>query len=88
LEADVPRLEAQVDVAKVNGLSAEEVASSAQDLSARWPAMPLDDKRHILEMIVERMTVGKGEIEITFCGPRPGENMAKRWRKGWDSNPR
>jgi site-specific DNA recombinase len=88
LEADVPRLEAQVDVAKVNGLSAEEVTSSAQDLSVRWPTMPLDDKRHILEMIVERMTVGKGEIEITFCGPRPSEDMAKRWRKGWDSNPR
>jgi site-specific DNA recombinase len=88
LEADVPRLEAQIDIAKVNSLSTEEVASSAQDLSARWPKMPTDDKRRIVEMIVEEMKVGKGEIAITFCGSRPSEDMATRWRKGWDSNPR
>jgi Recombinase len=32
--------------------------------------------------------IGKGEITITLCYLPPCEELSKRWRKGWDSNPR
>jgi predicted Zn-dependent peptidase len=48
-------------------LSSQEVANEAQSLAKRWPTFEPQDKRNILEAIVERITVGKGEIDITFC---------------------
>ena len=83
LEADIPRLEAEIDISKVNNLSAEQVALEAQDLSSHWPSLPVDDKRSIVEAITERITVGKGEITINLCCLPPSKDMAKGWRKGW-----
>jgi site-specific DNA recombinase len=88
LEADIPRLEAEIDTGKVETLSAEEVALQAQQLHQLWPAMEPDEKRKIVETITERIVVGKDDINITLCYLPPCKDMAKRWRKGWDSNPR
>ena len=88
LEADIPRLQAEIDVAKVHNISAEEVATEAQNLHRLWPEMEPDDKRKLVESITEKIVVGKGEISITFCYLPPYKDMANGWRKGWDSNPR
>jgi len=70
LVAKLPKLQAEVDHLKVTTLSAEEVVSEAQNLYARWPTLPGEDKRRIVESIVERITIGKGEIDITLtCLP-------------------
>ena len=88
LEADIPRLQAEIDSGRVQTLSAEEVASQAQQLHQLWPTMEPSEKREIVEAITEKIVVGKDEINITLCYLPPGKDMAKRWRKGWDSNPR
>jgi hypothetical protein len=38
-EAEIPRLEAQVDILKVNNLSAAEIASQASNLYDHWQTM-------------------------------------------------
>ena len=88
LEADIPRLQAEIDLGKVETLSAEEVASEAEKLHQLWPKMEPAEKRRIVEAITEKVVIGKGEINITLCYLPPCKDMAKRWRKGWDSNPR
>jgi hypothetical protein len=56
---------------KIQHLSVEEIASAAEDLSARWDDLTHDEKRGIIQEIVERVMVGKDEIEITLtCLPR------------------
>jgi hypothetical protein len=67
LEIDIPRLQAQIDITTVQAISAEEVASEAQNLTKLWPKMDLDERRRIVEAITERLDVGKSEIDITFC---------------------
>ena len=88
LEATIPRLDAEIDIAKVDNYSAEHVATEAQNLSTHWPKLTPDDKRAIVEAITERITIGKGEIDITLCCLPPTKDMAKGWRKGRDLNPR
>lgn len=88
IEAGIPKLEAEIDISKVSTLSSREVASEAQSLTDRWPTIEPQDKRNIVETIVERITVGKGEIDISFYYLPPCKEMAKGWRKGRDLNPR
>jgi ATP-dependent DNA helicase RecG len=53
-------------------------------------AGPLDVilKDCIVEAITEKIVVGSEEIDITLCQLTSWKDMAKRWRKGRDSNPR
>ena len=88
LETDIPRLQSEIDIYRVNNLSAEEVASEARSLSKQWESMEPDDRRKIVEAIIEKIEIGKGEISITFYNAPVCTEMAKGWRKGWDSNPR
>ena len=88
LEADIPRLQAEIDSGRVETLSAEEVASQAQQLHQLWPTMEPAEKRRIVEAITQKIVVGKGEIDISLNYLPPGKDMAKGWRKGRDSNPR
>ena len=66
LNAELPKLQAEVDFNKVNQLSADEVLHEATTLYNRWPNLPTDDKRKIAESLVEKITIGDKEIDITF----------------------
>ena len=66
LQAELPRLEAEVDFLKVNKLSADDVLREAGSLYEKWPMLPTDDKRKIIEALVEEVTIGNGEIDITY----------------------
>jgi hypothetical protein len=88
IEAELPRLEAEVDILKVNTLSAEEIAKQASNLYNHWQTMQPEEKREIIEVITDKITVGKDEITINLSYAPSCKDMANRWRKGWDSNPR
>jgi site-specific DNA recombinase len=88
LETEIPRLEAQVDILNVNTLSAAEIASQASNLYDHWQTMQPEDKRGIIEIITDKIIVGKDEITINLSYSPSCKDMANRWRKGWDSNPR
>ncbi|HYG61183.1 MAG TPA: hypothetical protein VEL74_01270, partial [Thermoanaerobaculia bacterium] len=67
LEEEIPRLQGEIDFLKIQHLSQEEVASQAEDLHARWDDLSPDDRRGIVQAIVERVTIGKDEIEISLA---------------------
>jgi site-specific DNA recombinase len=77
LVAEIPKLEAEIARIEVNNLSAEEVVSEAEELYARWPKLPVDNRRNIVETIVEKIVIGKGEIDITFAYLPSSEEMIK-----------
>ena len=79
LEDELPRLQAELDFLRIQNLSRDEVISEAQDLYGRWTDLIPEEKRQIVENVVERITVGKGEVSIDLAYiPSPSEIAAKR----------
>jgi site-specific DNA recombinase len=81
LTAALPKLEAEVDFLKVNHLSADELVHEASTLYDRWPSLPSDDKRKIAESVVEKITVGNDEIDITWSCRPSSEELCKSHRE-------
>jgi site-specific DNA recombinase len=74
LMAELPKLQGEVDVMKVNQISTEDVLSEADTLYNRWPTLDINGRRQIAETLCEKITIGEGKIRITFTGaPSSGE---------------
>jgi site-specific DNA recombinase len=87
IEGERPRLQAEVDYLKIQYLSKDEVLAEARDLYSRWPALTPEEKRQIVEAIVEQVVVGKDEVAIHLSYlPTPSEIAAGRahnFRGSW-----
>ena len=78
LDEEMPRLEALIDVMKISRLSREEMMQGAETLYERWPSLPLEEKRGIVESITEQITIGDGDVDISLLyRPQPFQ------KKGW-----
>jgi site-specific DNA recombinase len=71
LLTELPKLQAEIDLLKVNRISTDSVMKEADTLYSRWPSMPLDDRRKIAEAICEKMVIGQNDgIDISLsCIP-------------------
>ena len=67
IEDEIPRVEAEIDLLKIDGLSSKEIMAEAQDLHARWPIMTLEERRKIVEFLVKSIVIGDGEISLNLC---------------------
>jgi site-specific DNA recombinase len=84
LEADVPKLQAELDALKINQLSSEEVLAEARNLYGRWPKLDFDAKRRVVESITDKVVIGKEEVSISLCYLPFSEDMTKRHRMLYD----
>jgi site-specific DNA recombinase len=76
LQSELPKLEAEVDAMKINNISADEVLSEANELYSRWPKMPIEDKRRIVEGILEKVVIGPDDgVELTLAYLPTSEKM-------------
>lgn len=73
LDDEIPAAQAELDVMKISHLSEEEIVLGARDLYERWPKLPDEEKRRIIEAITEKIIVGKDEVEINlyYAPPAP-----------------
>lgn len=73
LDDEIPAAQAELDVLKINHLTEEEIILGARDLYERWPALPDEEKRSIIEAITEKIVVGKDEVDINlyYAPPAP-----------------
>ena len=73
LDDEIPAAQAELDVMKISQLSEEEIILGAKDLYERWPKLPDEEKRRIIEAITEKIIVGKDEVEINlyYAPPAP-----------------
>ncbi|MGH8045915.1 MAG: recombinase family protein [Chthoniobacterales bacterium] len=88
IEAELPKLQAEVDLLKVNLISSDESLQQAIQLYSRWFELSFQEKRTIVETIVDRIEIGKGEIEINLLYLPPSKNVAKEERNLMDSSRR
>jgi site-specific DNA recombinase len=63
---ELPRLQAELDLVKINLLSSEEIINEVQDLYSQWPSLPSEEKRSLIEAITEQITIGKDEVHIAL----------------------
>lgn len=66
IEEQIPELQAQIDIQKINHLSREEIITEARDLYGRWSDMTFEEKRAIVEAITESIVISDDEIEINL----------------------
>ncbi|HVM60178.1 MAG TPA: recombinase family protein [Verrucomicrobiae bacterium] len=87
IEAEVPRLEAELDILRVNEVSTEEIMAEAKDLQARWPTMAAEERRKIVELLVSSIVVGKDEVTLNLCYKPSFRDTTKRQHTVTDSSP-
>lgn len=83
LENRLPELEAEVDFLKIEYLSSETVLDGAKDLYHNWPTIDFEEKRSIVEMITNSITIGKSDINICLSHlptPHLSLNSGKKHR--------
>jgi site-specific DNA recombinase len=66
IESSLPKLQAQADLARIDQSSRDEVIQQARNLQDKWKIMPFEDKRQIVETIVDKITIGDNEIDISL----------------------
>jgi site-specific DNA recombinase len=71
IERELPALEAELDVMRINQLSEAELMAGGQDLFERWPNLPADDRRDLVSSIVEKIIIGEGDIDISLLYTPP-----------------
>lgn len=64
LEAEISRLQGEMDYIKARMLSQDEILTQAQNLYDRWPKMTLEKKRKVVEAIVKKVTIGRENIHF------------------------
>ncbi len=74
IDDELPRLQAEADVLKIQYLSRDEIFSEARDVYARWGDLAGEEKHRIVEAITERIVVGKDEVSITLHGISPNQH--------------
>ncbi len=86
LDDQLPRLQAELDFLRIQNLSREEIVAEAQDLYGRWADLLPDEKQQIVENVVERISIGKGEVSTDLAYiPSHSEITTKRQRGHMDS---
>jgi site-specific DNA recombinase len=63
-EAQLPEIQAEIDFLRIQAMSSETVLSEAKDLYQKWGSLSIEDKRNIVEVITEGITIGKEDISI------------------------
>ena len=87
LTAELPKLQAEIDAIEIHQISAEEVFAEATGLHQKWPKFTPEEKRRIIESIVEKITLSGDTIDITFSYLPSSEELTKRQRNVSDSSP-
>jgi site-specific DNA recombinase len=59
-----PKLQGEIDFLKIQHLSADTVLREAKNLYDRWPTLPFDEKRSVIEVITNEIVIGKEEISL------------------------
>lgn len=64
IEEELPRVQAELDLLKIDYLSSDEIISEATDLFQQWPTMKQEAKRQLVEAITDQIVIGGDEVVI------------------------
>lgn len=82
LDDQLPRLQAELDFLRIQNLSRDEIISEAQDLYGRWKDLLPEEKRQIVENVVERITIGNGSVSIDLSYVPSSSEITTKGQRG------
>jgi len=88
IETEIPKSEADLAILKTEKFSSEYMLEEARDFYSRWPTLSSDGKRNLVENFVNRITVSKDSIDVSFCRLPSFREMTNRQRIVRGSLPR
>ena len=80
IDEELPRLESEVDLLKLEGFSSEQIAAEAEDLHARWPKMAKEEQRKWVELLVNNIIIAENEVTLNLCYLPSSEELTNRQR--------
>ena len=78
IDNQMPELQAEVDFLKIQYLSSDMVLREAKDLYDRWLTLTFEEKRTIVEIITDRITIGENDIAFSLAYLPASLNVGKR----------
>ena len=88
LESQIAETEAQIDILKVEQLSKDHILMEGKTLADRWPKLQREDKRLIIEDLVDEITIGEEEVSIDLLYFPSVQEATKGQRNQWGSSRR
>lgn len=64
IDEEMPRLQAQMDVQRIAHQSRDQIVHDARSLYSQWDKLSHEQKREIIDAIVEKIIIGEGDIDI------------------------
>jgi site-specific DNA recombinase len=64
IEEEIPKLEAELDLLRIEEMNADHILFESRDLRSRWPKLTREEKRALVETITESIEVGRGTLDI------------------------
>jgi site-specific DNA recombinase len=89
IKNQLPELQGEIDFLKIKYLASDEIISEAKDLYSKWNDLLFEEKRRIIENIIEKITIGKDDISISLAyipsaselTPDRQHNVMDSWQK-------
>jgi site-specific DNA recombinase len=64
IDDQLPYLQGELDYLKIQYLSRDQILTEARDIYSRWPELQRNEKRSIIEHTLDRIIIGKDDIDI------------------------
>lgn len=80
LQETLPQLQATRDVLRSERLSADQVLEDARSLYSRWPTLPKEEKKSIIDGICKTIIIDKDAIEIHLTHVLPTPELTSNSR--------
>ena len=87
IEEEITKLQADVDLLKIDSFSRDQVMNDATYLQEAWPSLDQVEKRKIVDSITNKIVISKNEVEIDLCYLPSSKDISKRDRSLRGSNP-
>lgn len=81
LDAEIPKLAGEVDARRLHLLGRETAITHSRSLVDHWPNLSFDERRQVVEAIVEAISIGEDEVIISLHPPpipKDGVNWSRK----------
>ena len=76
IDQEIPEIQGEIDFLKIQYLSSDHILNEAKDLYSRWSHLNYDEKRKIVENIVDQIIIDQDDVTINLCYlPTPTPKM-------------
>jgi len=66
IEKSILKIQTDIDIFKTHSIGNEQILHDAQNLHKQWHTFSKEEKKSIIELITDKITIGKEDIEITL----------------------